>query len=80
MAGFPSLERFPSALRPNEEGFSGSIMLIPLFVLLLGREEDNKTRSVLLVWFPNLLLLKAALSRLDVGPAYYEDPVSSNPI
>ncbi|KAI5384944.1 hypothetical protein KIW84_071798 [Lathyrus oleraceus] len=25
-------------------------------------------------WFPNLLLLKAALSRLDVGPAYYEDP------
>ena len=21
----------------------------------------------------------AALSRLDVGPAYYEDPVSSNP-
>jgi hypothetical protein len=30
-------------------------------------------------WFPNLLLLKAALSRLDVGPAYYEDPVSSNP-
>lgn len=31
-------------------------------------------------WFPNLLLLKAALSRLDVGPAYYEDPVSSNPI
>ena len=24
-------------------------MLIPLFVLLLGREEDNKTRSVLLV-------------------------------
>jgi len=57
-------------------------MLIPLFVLLLllGREEDKKTRSVLLVWFPNLLLLKAALSRLDVGPAYYEDPVSSNPI
>ncbi|KAF1856888.1 hypothetical protein Lal_00001813 [Lupinus albus] len=31
-------------------------------------------------WFPNLLLLKAALSRLDFGPAYYEDPVSSNPI
>lgn len=28
-------------------------------------------------WFPNLLLLlKAALSRLDFGPAYYEDPVS----
>lgn len=26
-------------------------------------------------WFPNLLLLKAALSRLDFGPAYYEDPV-----
>ncbi|KAK8681211.1 hypothetical protein V6N13_053618 [Hibiscus sabdariffa] len=26
-----------------------------------------------------MLLLKAALSRLDVGPAYYEDPVSSNP-
>lgn len=25
------------------------------------------------------MLLKAALSRLDVGPAYYEDPVSSNP-
>ncbi|KAK7234310.1 hypothetical protein RIF29_47028 [Crotalaria pallida] len=25
-------------------------------------------------WFPNLLLLKAALSRLDFGPAYYEDP------
>lgn len=24
-------------------------MLIPLFVLLLGREEDKKTRSVLLV-------------------------------
>ncbi|KAM7249801.1 hypothetical protein ACFE04_019580 [Oxalis oulophora] len=23
---------------------------------------------------PGLLLLKAALSRLDVGPAYYEDP------
>ncbi len=27
-------------------------------------------------WFPHLLLLKAALSRLDFGPAYYEDPVS----
>ena len=27
-------------------------------------------------WFPNLLLLKAALSRLDFGPAYCEDPVS----
>ncbi|CAL0313965.1 unnamed protein product [Lupinus luteus] len=27
-------------------------------------------------WFPNLLLLKAALSRLDFGPAYYEDPDS----
>ncbi|KAK7375912.1 hypothetical protein VNO78_35227 [Psophocarpus tetragonolobus] len=38
------------------------------------REEDKKTRSVLFYWFPNLLLLKAALSRLDVGPAYYEDP------
>lgn len=45
-------------------------MLIPLFVLLL-REESNKTRSVLLV-----SLLKAALSRLDFCPAYYEDPVS----
>lgn len=52
-------------------------MLIPLFVLLLllGQEEDNKRLS----WFPNLLLLEAALSRLDVGPAYYEDPVSNNP-
>ena len=56
MAAFPSLERFPSARSPNEEGVSGlsligSIMLIPLFVLLLllGREEDKKTRSVLLV-------------------------------
>ena len=27
-------------------------MLIPLFVLLLGREEDKKTRSVLLVSQP----------------------------
>lgn len=25
------------------------------------------------------MLLKTALSRLDLGPAYYEDPVSSNP-
>lgn len=25
------------------------------------------------------MLLEAALSRLDVGPAYYEDPVSNNP-
>lgn len=48
-------------------------MLIPLYVLLLGREEEKKTRGVLLV-----SLLKTALSRLDVGPAYYEDPVSSN--
>jgi hypothetical protein len=27
-------------------------------------------------WFPNLLLLKASLTRLDFGPAYYEDPIS----
>ena len=56
-------------------------MLIPLFVLLLllEREEDKKTRSVLLVSQPLASILKAALSRLDVGPAYYEDPVSSNP-
>jgi hypothetical protein len=52
-------------------------MLIPFcLLLLLGREEDNKTRSVLLA-SKGLLLLKAALSRLDVGPAYYEDPVST---
>lgn len=43
--------------------------------MLLLREEDKKTRSVLLVSQP-LALLKAALSRLDFGPAYYEDPVS----
>lgn len=47
-------------------------MLIPLFVLLLGKKRKRE-------FFPNLQLLKAALSRLDVGPAYYEDPVSSNP-
>lgn len=56
MAGFPSLEPFPSARSPNEEGVSGlwSIMLIPLFVLLLllGREEDKKRPSVLLVSQP----------------------------
>lgn len=49
---------------------------LPLFVLLLlsGREKDKKTQSD-----PSLKLLKTALSRLDVGPAYYKDPVSSNP-
>eukprot|EP01018_Ginkgo_biloba_P014387 Gb_41732 [translate_table: standard] len=26
-------------------------------------------------WFPNLLLLKVVPSWLDVGPAYYEDPI-----
>jgi len=56
VAGFPSLERFPNARGPNEEGVSGfrAIMLIPLFVLLLllGRGEDKKTRSVLLVSQP----------------------------
>lgn len=44
-------------------------------MLLLGRKADKKRLS----WFPNLLFLKTVLSRLDVGPAYYEDPVSSNP-
>lgn len=43
----------------------------PSFCVL--REEEKKARSVLLV---SQQLLKAALSRLDVGPAYYEDPVS----
>ncbi|RDY14272.1 hypothetical protein CR513_00686, partial [Mucuna pruriens] len=63
VAAFPSLERFPSARSPNEEG---------------GGTKIRKREAF--YWFPNLLLLKAALSRLDVGPAYYEDPVSSNPI
>lgn len=55
-------------------------MLIPLFVLLLGREEDKKGRSVsdLLPLFTSwltwdtytLFFLKTALSRMDVGPAY----------
>ncbi|GKD19484.1 hypothetical protein Tco_1208642, partial [Tanacetum coccineum] len=31
-------------------------------------------------WFPNLLLLKTALSRLDVGPAYYEDPLLASSV
>lgn len=44
-------------------------------MLLLGRKADKKRLS----WFPNLLFLKTVLSRLDVGPAYYEDSVSSNP-
>ncbi|KAL5101018.1 hypothetical protein RYX36_005345, partial [Vicia faba] len=60
---FPSLEPFPSARRPNEEG---------------GGKKIRKRK--VFYWFSNLLLLKAALSRLDVGPAYYEDPISSNPI
>ena len=55
-SGLPSLEPFPSARSPNEEGVSGlwSKMLIPLFVLLLllGREEDKKRPSVLLVSQP----------------------------
>lgn len=50
---------------------------VPLFVLLLGRKKIRKGKAF--SWFPNLLLLKTALSRLDVGPAYYKDPVSSNP-
>lgn len=48
-------------------------MLIPLFVLLL-REEDKSEAPRRYRSF--LLLLKAALSRLPFGPAYYEDPLS----
>nr|GEZ45259.1 hypothetical protein [Tanacetum cinerariifolium] len=55
-SGLSSLEPFPSARSPNEEGVSGlwSRMLIPLFVLLLllGQEEDKKRPSVLLVFQP----------------------------
>lgn len=53
----------------------GSIMLIPLFVCATptGRRKENAKRSL---GFPTASILKAALSRLDVGPAYYEDPVS----
>lgn len=48
-------------------------MLIPLFVLL-------PLFTSWLTWDTyTLLFLKTALSRMDVGPAYYEDPVSSNP-
>lgn len=42
-------------------------------VFLCDSYGKKKRRSVLLV---SLRILKAALSRLDVGPAYYEDPVS----
>ncbi|GJT15575.1 hypothetical protein Tco_0874281 [Tanacetum coccineum] len=48
-SGLLSLEPFPSARSPNEEGVSGlwTKTLIPLFVLLLllGREEDKKRTS-----------------------------------
>lgn len=84
MAAFPSRQPFPNALCKGpfkeREGLSGLWSASPSFCstpTLTGREEDKKRPSVLLV--SNLLLLKTALSRLDVGPAYYEDPVSSNP-
>lgn len=55
-------------------------------MLLLGREEDKAKRSLIyshsspLGWDTyTLFFLKTALSRMGVGPAYYEDPVSSNP-
>ncbi|KAG6736881.1 hypothetical protein POTOM_060192 (mitochondrion) [Populus tomentosa] len=42
----------------------------------IGREGGKKKRKrEAFSCFPNLWLLKAALSWLDVGPAYYEDPV-----
>lgn len=66
MAAFPSLQPFPRARSPNE---LSAFSWFPLFFFL--REEDKKGRIS-----SNLLLLKAALSRLDFGPAYYEDPVS----
>ncbi|KAF1883321.1 hypothetical protein Lal_00015113 [Lupinus albus] len=55
----------------------------PIFFHIEGRESIGKKRirkREAFSLFPNLLLLKAAPSRLDFGPVYYEDPVSSNPI
>nr|GEV15398.1 hypothetical protein [Tanacetum cinerariifolium] len=60
ISGLPSLEPFPSARSPNEEG---------------GGKKIRKGQAF--SWFPNLLLLRTALFRLDVGPAYYEDPVQA---
>ncbi|KAI5670760.1 hypothetical protein M9H77_11124 [Catharanthus roseus] len=48
-----------------------------LFILAGTRKQIREGKAF--SWFPNLLFLKIVLSRLDVGPAYYEDPVSSNP-
>ena len=45
----------------------------------LSKAGKNARQVQIRECFPNLLFLKTALSRLDVGPAYYEDPVSSNP-
>jgi hypothetical protein len=38
--------------------------------------RKNVRKGEAFTWFPNLLLLKAALSWLDFGPAYYNDLVS----
>ena len=62
--------------------FIGPIVLFQLiFTFIYSYSQGGKKirKCEAFSWFPNLLLLKVALSRLDVGPAYYEDPVSSNP-
>ncbi|KAD4178094.1 hypothetical protein E3N88_26685 [Mikania micrantha] len=91
IGGFPSLEPFPSARSPNEEGVSGlwSIMLIPLFVLLLllGREEDKKRpyRAIRLVCEKHFVLvtdpfLAKAVIRSALGyPAFTVGTITGTP-
>ena len=53
-------------------------MLPLLCYAIVQWEKDKKTQSLHFVF--SLLLLKATLSRLDVGPANYKYPISNNPM
>ncbi|KAF1898997.1 hypothetical protein Lal_00019118 [Lupinus albus] len=67
---FVTSGRFPVA-----RAFSQCFLRAP--IRNRNRKGGKKIRKCeAFYWFPNLLLLKAAFSRLDFGPAYYEDPGS----